>query len=460
MTEAQVYLARRNPATPIDQTARDAPHGSPDWYLDFAYSEIKALAAAGKLGGERTLIVRTGLDQALQTKAETVIETMLRDHAPAYHAYQAATVIATTDGLVRAMVGGRDYGESQFNRATEAERQPGSSFKIFVYMTALLTGKFHADTPIDASGICISDYCAHNHRGERSGMTPLYRAVAESLNTAAIRLSVKIGEAYWPRIQSYRLAKIAALGRVKIIATARAMGLTTRLVDAASLPLGADEVKMIDMVGANATLASGGVRVTPHAAIEARSSNGKLIYSHERDCGPPARVLPADKVAEMNNILTHVVTEGTGRAAQIPGLAIAGKTGTTNNSTNAWFNAFTGNLVGSVWFGNDDNTSMDKNMVGGLLPAQAWHDIMAFAHQGLEAKPPFGVIAPTPAPDKPAPAASRQAAPGSFDSQRPVDAPSPSLLKAILDIGDLARQAEENAQASAVPSADRPRAGP
>ena len=177
MTEGQVYAARRNPATPVDQTA----HDSPDWYLDFAYSEVKALAEAGKLGDERTVTVRTGLDGALQTKAETVIETMLRDKAPAYHAHQAAAVIATTDGLVRAMVGGRDYGASQFNRATDAARQPGSSFKIFVYMTALLTGKYHADTPIDASSICIGDYCVHNYHGESGGVMPLYKALAESL---------------------------------------------------------------------------------------------------------------------------------------------------------------------------------------------------------------------------------------------------------------------------------------
>ena len=113
--------------------------------------------------------MRTGLDHALQTKAETVIETMLRDKAPAYHAHQAATVIAATDGLVRAMVGGRDYGASQFNRATDAARQPGSSFKIFVYMTALMTGKYHADTPIDASAVCIGDYCVHNYHGESGG---------------------------------------------------------------------------------------------------------------------------------------------------------------------------------------------------------------------------------------------------------------------------------------------------
>ncbi len=282
MTEGQVYAARRNPATPVDRP----PHESPDWYLDFAYSEVKALAATGKLGGDRALTVRTGLDSALQAKAEDTIETMLREKAPAYRAHQAAAVVATTDGLVRAMVGGRDYGASQFNRATDAERQPGSSFKIFVYMTALLTGKFHSDTPIDASSVCIGDYCVHNYHGESAGILPLYRALAESLNTAAIRMSVKIGEVYWPPKQPYHLARIAALGRSKIVQTARAMGVTTPLVDTVSLPVGADEVKMIDMVAANATLASGGVRMTPYAAVEVRNASGKLVYSHAADSGP------------------------------------------------------------------------------------------------------------------------------------------------------------------------------
>ena len=448
MTEGQVYAARRNPATTIDQT----PHDSPDWYLDFAYSEVRALAAAGKLGDDRILVVRTGLDEALQTKAETVIETMLRDKAPAYHAHQAATVIATTDGLVRAMVGGRDYGASQFNRATDAERQPGSSFKIFDYMTALLTGKFHANTPIDASGICIGDYCVHNYHGESAGVIPLYRALAESLNTAAIRLSVKIGEVYWPPKQSYHLAKIAALGRSKIVETARAMGVTTPLVDTVSLPIGADEVKMIDMIAANATLADGGMRVKPYAAIEVRNASGRLIYSHAGDSGAPVRVLPADKVAEMNNIMTHVVTEGTGRAAQIPGLAIAGKTGTTNNSTNAWFNGFTGNLVGSVWFGNDDN-SPTANLVGGLLPAQTWHDIMVFAHQGLETKPSFGVPTPAPAPNPPVASAPANAANPTANASPPPIGLSAPATKAILDIGDLAREGLRGGRTSQAPQA-------
>ncbi|MGO9417711.1 transglycosylase domain-containing protein [Roseiarcus sp.] len=450
MTEGQVYAARRNLATPVDRP----PHDSPDWYLDFAYSEVKALAEAGKLGSDRTLTVRTGLDSTLQTKAESAIETMLRDKAPAYRAHQAAAVIATTDGLVRAMVGGRDYGASQFNRATDAARQPGSSFKIFVYMTALLTGKYHGDTPIDASSICIGDYCVHNYHGESAGILPLYRALAESLNTAAIRMSVKIGEAYWPPKQSYHLAKIAALGRSKIVETARLMGLTTPLVDTVSLPVGADEVKMIDMLAANATLASGGIRVTPYAALEARNASGKLIYSRAADGGPQIRVLPADKVAEMNEIMTHVVTEGTGRAAQIPGLVISGKTGTTNNSTNAWFNAFTGNLVGSVWFGNDDNAPME-NLTGGILPAMTWREIMAFAHQGLEPRPPFGVAAPSPAPAGPVAQAPAKAATEDSASP-PVVALSPRTTRAIEDIGELARAALARLPVSVAPEAEPP----
>ncbi|MGD0720787.1 MAG: PBP1A family penicillin-binding protein [Roseiarcus sp.] len=433
MTEGQVYAARRNPATPIDHSAR----GSPDWYLDFAYDEIRTLADEGKLGDQRVLVVRTGLDTGLQARAESVIEDMLRVRAPAYNAHQAATVVAEPSGLVRAMVGGRDYGASQFNRATEAARQPGSSFKIFVYLTALLTGKFKADSLIDASSICIGDYCVHNYGGESGGSMPLYTALAQSFNTAAIRLSVKIGEIYWPPKQSYHMGRIAALGRAKIVETARAMGVTTPLVDTVSLPVGADEVKMIDMVAANALLANGGKRATPYAAIEIRNPGGALIYSREANGPAQAQVIPADKIAAMNNLMTHVVTEGTGRAAQLPGIAVAGKTGTTNNSTNAWFNGFSGNLVASVWFGNDDNSPMNA-MTGGILPAMTWHDIMIYAHQGLDIKPPYGVAPAAAKRPEVAAAAATAGAAGEATAARPIIGLSPRAARVLTEIGEFA----------------------
>ncbi len=158
-------------------------------------------------------------------------------------------------------------------------------------------------------------------------------------------------------------------------------------------------------------------------------------------------MIPADKIAEMNNIMTHVVTEGTGRAAQIPGLTISGKTGTTNNSTNAWFNAFTGNLVGSVWFGNDDN-SPTENMTGGTLPAQSWREIMVYAHEGLEPKPPYGVAPAAPS----ANSQSVEATQAKSGSGAPEGAPrevglAPRSTEVILEIGDFARNARKRSAA-------------
>ncbi len=444
MTEAQVYSARRNPATPVES----AEQASPDWFLDFAFNEIKQLAANGKLGADRVLTVRTGLDQDIQQKAEDVLEEKLRDDAPAYHAHQAAAVIADPDGLVRTVVGGRDYGASQFNRATDALRQPGSSFKVIVYLTALLTNKFHANTPVDASALCIGDYCVHNYHGERGGRMPMYTALALSYNTAAIWLSWKIGEIYWPPGKSYHMARMATLGRSKIVETARLLGITTPFPDTVSLPIGADEVKMIDMVGVNATLANGGHRVVAHAATEIRNSVGKVIYTYAENGPKPDQIVAPDKIAEMNNIMTHVVTEGTGRAAQIPGRAISGKTGTSNESRNVWFNGFTGNLVGSVWFGNDDNSPMG-DLTGGVLPAESWHDIMVYALRNLEPKPPFGV-APAPAAPPVADAAKDGAGGAAGPSTRAATL-SPKTSRALQEIGDFLRAAQTRAEGAPAP---------
>ncbi len=374
MTEGQVYPARRNPATPVDRTREVAP----DWYLDYAYDDVRKLAEAGRLGNNRVLTVRTALDSDIQQHTETVIEDQLRENGPTYHAKQSAMVVMEPNGAVRAIVGGRDYGASQFNRATVAQRQPGSSFKPFVYLTALETGKFKPSTLVTDSPVCIGNWCVRNFEGESMGTLPLWAALAHSLNTIAVKLSIAIGDGS-PKA-----------GRAKIIETAHALGLNTPLTDTVSLPVGADEVTVIDMATAYSAFANGGKRVTPFAVVDIRDSHGNLVYRHDRDTAPPKRVAPEADVAQLNYMLGKVVTDGTGRAARLDDVIAAGKTGTTNSYRDAWFCGFTGNYVAAVWYGNDDYQPMNK-MTGGTLPAATWHDVMAYAHRGIETKPAFGL---------------------------------------------------------------------
>ena len=266
------------------------------------------------------------------------------------------------------------------------------------------------------------------------GSLPLVSALAHSLNTIAVKLSIVIGNGN-PK-----------LGRARIVDTARKMVLTTPLPDTVSLPIGADEVKMIDMARAYSALSNGGKRVEPHAAVEVLNSRGEAIYRFDRDGVKPQQVVPAEKVSEMNNMMTHVVSEGTARAAALEGVSVAGKTGTTNASKDAWFDGFTGNYVGIVWFGNDDDTSMTSNMTGGALPARTWHEIMTYAHRGIELKPPYGV------PEIPMPAAALAAASAPGDAgarQKPATLSSRST-SALGGIEDLFSRADRRQRVDAV----------
>ncbi len=399
LTAGQIYAAQRNPATPVDRSQQES---SPDWYLDWAYGEVKALADAGKFGSERVLNVRLALDPALQQHTEETIETQLREKGAYYHAKQAASVLLEPNGAVRAMVGGRDYGASQFNRATDAVRQPGSSFKPYVYLTALMTGRFKPSTLISAASLCLGrDYCPHNYADERAGKLPLITALALSLNTAAIRLSIEIGEGQAPANSNWLMAKA---GRAMIVRTARKMGITTPLPDTVSLPLGADGVKVIDQASSYAAFANGGKHVSPYATVSVTNGRGEVIYDHDRDQPKPEQVVDPAVIGEMNTMLRQVVLGGTGRAADIPGLPVSGKTGTTNSYRDAWFVGFTGNFVCAVWYGNDDYAPMKDKTTGGTIPAQTWHEIMAYAHENVEPKPVPGL----PAPAAPAVAAAPQ----------------------------------------------------
>ncbi len=388
LSAGQIYAAQRNPATPVDRQRGS----SPDWYLDWAFNEIKGMAAAGKFGDERVLTVRLALDPNIQRHSEETIENQLREFGPAYHAKQAATVIMDPTGAVRTIVGGRDYGGSQFNRATDALRQPGSSFKPFVYLTALMSGRFHPSTMISGASLCIGNYCPHNFKNESAGQIPLVTALMKSLNTVAIRLSIEVGDAVPGASNVFSRAKS---GRAKIIATAKRLGVTTPLEDTVSLPLGADDVNVMEMASAYAGFANGGKRVIPYAAISISNGRGDIIYRHDRDAPAPQQVVDAKAVAELNWMLHQNVLGGTGRRAALENHEAAGKTGTTNGYKDAWFDGFTGNYVAAVWFGNDDDSPM-KDMTGGTLPAATWHEIMTYAHQNVDPKPIFGVPLSTP----------------------------------------------------------------
>jgi len=278
------------------------------------------------------------------------------------------------DGAVRTIVGGKDYGLSQFNRATDALRQPGSSFKPFVYTTALLADpKLRPTSIVVDKPICLGNWCPQNYGRSFSGSMPLTSALARSINSIPVWMSLQIGKGN------------AKAGRAQIIDTARKMGLTHPLVDSSSLPIGAAEVTVIDMTASYAVFANGGKRAAPYVAWEVKNSQGELIYSRATD-KPPEQILPTRLVHDMNFMLNKVVEEGTGKRAILPGIRAAGKTGTTNAYRDAWFVGFTGNLVAGVWFGNDDHSAMN-NMTGGTLPATAWQEVMAAAHQNLEIRP-------------------------------------------------------------------------
>jgi penicillin-binding protein 1A len=431
LTEGQIYAAERNPATPVPRS-RDV---APDWYLDWAYDQVRQLADAHKLGDDRTLIVRTALDPNLQKFADQTIEDQLRQYGHSYHVDQSAMVILDpSNGAVRTVVGGRDYGASQFNRAVDALRQPGSSFKPFVYLTALLTGKFTPQTIVVDGPVCIGDWCPHNFGGTYHGAVPLVTALAHSLNCVAVKLSIAIGENYSVKGHN-NVFEAAKRGRAKIVETARKMGITTPLPDTVSLPIGADGVTVMGMAGAYATFANGGKRIDPFAAVEVSNSHGKVIYRHDQDEPEPKQVFDPKVILDMISMMKQVVIDGTARRAAIDGIDIAGKTGTTNGFKDAWFDGYTGNYVGIIWFGNDDDTPMN-NMTGGSLPAATWHEIMAYAHQGIELKPLPG-DAPIVATATPAPTSANVADPNVPQHPTTLSAGSIAALAAIADTAKL-----------------------
>ncbi|MET4797498.1 PBP1A family penicillin-binding protein [Bradyrhizobium sp. LB11.1] len=381
MTEGQVFGARRNPAFAVDR--RD--EASPNYYLDYAFDEMRKLVDTfPKSYTERVFVVRTAIDMNVQKGAEDAIENQLRQFGRDYHATQAATVVSDLDGGIRAMVGGRDYGASQFNRAVDAYRQPGSSFKPYVYTAALLNGYTPNSIVIDGP-VCIGNWCPQNYGHSYSGAVTLTQAITRSINVVPVKLSIAIGQKEQPKAPNP-----AKIGRAKIVEVARRFGLKAPLPDTPSMPIGSDEVTVLEHAVAYVTFPNKGKSVTPHAVLEVRTGAGDLVWRWDRDGPKPKQAIPPNIAADMAGMMSHVVSEGTARRAALDGIPTAGKTGTTNAYRDAWFVGYTGNFTCAVWYGNDDYSPTNR-MTGGSLPAQTWHDIMVAAHQGVEVREIPGV---------------------------------------------------------------------
>ncbi|GLQ55047.1 penicillin-binding protein [Devosia nitrariae] len=366
LTEGQVTAARRHPANPVDRTA---DINSPNYFLDWAFEEAKAIIEA-KRATSNNFIVRTTIDSTLQSYAEEAVTSVVREQGEAYRVSQAAMVVTDLNGAIRAMVGGMDYGKSQFNRAIVSTRQPGSSFKPFVYATAFEQLGLQPSDTITDRPVCIGDWCPQNYGRSYRGTTTLLSAFAASINTVPVTLSIKTG-------------------REPIAELSHRMGIRNDYPVTRSLALGVASVSVLDMTSSYAVFASGGLKTPGFGITRITSLSGDPVYEADPDA-PRERILSETTVANMNMMMRTVVTGGTGRRADVPGVPAVGKTGTTTSYRDAWFCGFTGNYVAAVWFGNDDYRPTN-NLTGGTLPAIAWQKFMAYAHTNVDIKPLFGV---------------------------------------------------------------------
>jgi penicillin-binding protein 1A len=372
MTEGQVIGARRNPANVIDRGTADAP----DYFLDWAFEEVQRIAAGFE---DHSLIVRTTIDIGLQEAAEAAVETTLRQYGERYRASQAALVLIEHGGGVRAMVGGRDYGDSQFNRASRALRQPGSSFKIYTYSLAMEKGMTPETTIVDAP-IHWGNWNPRNYSGGYSGRVLMKNALARSINTIPVRLARdKLGE--------------DAIGQ--IMEMAKKFGVQTPIRRDVTIPIGTSEVTVLDQATAYSVFTAGGLESQRHGVAQILSYDGEVLYDFRRDEPAPKRVLTEQAAAYMNQMLTRVPYVGTARRAAVDGVLTGGKTGTTQAYRDAWFCGFTGNFAAAVWYGNDDYTSSNR-MTGGSLPAMTFKRLMDYAHQDIELRAIPGVENPFP----------------------------------------------------------------
>ncbi|MGB5183237.1 MAG: PBP1A family penicillin-binding protein, partial [Xanthobacteraceae bacterium] len=341
-------LALAHPAHAIKQAAAGSVNYVADWVMDAVNDLI------GKF--EEDIVVDTTIDPVVQNAAEHALADTLNQKGDRLNIGEGALVAMTPDGVVRALVGGRDYSQSQFNRAVEAKRQPGSAFKAFVYLTALEHG-LTPDTVRDDAPIAVKGWRPENYERQYLGPVTLRQALADSLNTVSVRLTLE----FTPQA---------------VVRTAYRLGIASMLEPNASIALGTSEVSPLELVSAYATFANGGIAVSPHVVERIRSADGKTLYGRTQQ--PLGRIVDARYVGMMNTMLHETVVSGTARAASLPGWQAAGKTGTSQDFRDAWFIGYTSRLVAGIWLGNDDNTPT-KRAVGGGLPVEIWSRFMRTA---------------------------------------------------------------------------------
>jgi penicillin-binding protein 1A len=352
VTDDAAKSALMRPAQAVKAAGAGSAQYVADWVMDVLNDLI------GRV--DQDILVETTIDPVLQAAAEKALLDELAKNGDKAGVGQGAIVSMTPEGAVRAMVGGRNYAESQFNRAVAAKRQPGSAFKPFVYLTAIERG-LTPDTVREDKAISIKGWKPENYSREYHGPVTLKQALALSLNTVSVRLTQEFGP-------------------TAVIRTAHRLGISSKLEPNASIALGTSEVSLLELVAAMAPFANGGFESSPHVVERVRTTAGKTLYTREQQ--NLGRIIEPRYVAMMNAMMHETLVTGTARKAEIPGWLAAGKTGTSQDFRDAWFVGYTGHLVTGVWVGNDDNAPTRK-ITGGGMPVEVWTRTMKPAHQGV-----------------------------------------------------------------------------
>ncbi|HEX4299081.1 MAG TPA: PBP1A family penicillin-binding protein [Devosia sp.] len=410
ISEAEAKAAAIDP----NETIRTKVAGSESYVADWVDTLVQAYVGDVK----QDIVVYTTINWDLQKQAEFLVKEAVATEGPKYHFSQGALVAVDTDGAVRAVVGGADYQQSQYNRAVTARRQPGSTFKPFVYMAAMEKG-YTPDTIADDDAININGWSPNDADNKFMGKMTLRDALAYSRNTVAAQLAWNVGPD-------------------KVVEVAQRMGISSPLQAVPSIALGTQEVSLLELTAAYAPFANGGNGVIANVVTRIETADGKVLY----DAVPagPGQVIAPAVVGEMNDMLSTALDIGTGKHAKLAGWQIGGKTGTSQKARDALFVGFTARMVCGVWLGNDDDTG--TNLAGGTVPTQIWSDFMAKAHEGMTPQNlPDATSAAVPAsalvPNDPI---SALAAGGSLPSDASADAsqqPAAPAKRSPKTIGDL-----------------------